>query len=134
MQYVVQKLLNYSDNTMKIVSAAAATVLAAYIAYTIIVPKNPFARLPKSTYDGDASYMYDPSKREEGTDQVFPACEKTTAAAQVALLVNDVNLAHEILLRQDRYKPGHVYGRSPMISQFHTLLLGGKSKAGYCQL
>jgi hypothetical protein len=117
--------LQVSDKTLKVVGITAATLIAVYTLYFTVVPKNPFAHLPKSIYDPLGSYIYDAKDRDNDIYQEYPALERISTSGQRALLVNDPSLAHQVLLRVDRYKKGHLYRRSDNIRLFHNLLIGG---------
>lgn len=121
--------IQLSDSTLKAVGITVATVATLYALYSFVVPKNPFAHLPKSNYDPLVSYIYDPSECDKDVYQEYAPCERITVGTTPTLLVNDPNLAHQVLVRQDRYKQGHPYGRNPMTKLFHNLLIGGDSVA-----
>lgn len=116
--------LEWNSNTTRAV-LAAATALTAFVAYNSLVLSNPIRKLPKALIKSPSQYIYDPSQsNEEG--KKYPKLEQSRFVGSAAVIVNDAELAHQILLRQDRYKPGHAYGRSPTIADFHAVLLGGK--------
>ncbi|KAJ2964951.1 hypothetical protein NQZ79_g25 [Umbelopsis isabellina] len=119
--------LEWNSNTTRAV-LAAATALTAFVAYNSLVLSNPIRKLPKALIKSPSQYIYDPSQsNEEG--KKYPKLEQSRFVGSAAVIVNDAELAHQILLRQDRYKPGHAYGRSPTIADFHAVLLGGANIA-----
>jgi hypothetical protein len=124
--------INWSDSSNKALSITAATALSAYGLYYILWPKNPFADLPKTTYSSLNTFTYDPAKRDEDIEEEYPQFERTSYFGLPALLVNDVGLAHHALSRQDKYKEGHLFGRSPMFSYVHQLLFGGNIDIHQC--
>lgn len=116
--------LEWNSNTTRAV-LAAATALTAIVAYNSLVPVSPIRKLPKAGMKSPHQYIYDPSQsNDEG--KKYPKLEQSSFVGSPAVVVNDAELAHKILIRQDRYKPGHAYGRSPAIADFHAALLGGK--------
>ncbi|KAH8549933.1 cytochrome P450 [Umbelopsis sp. PMI_123] len=118
-----------NDSAIKVASITVATILAGYALYRSTRSKGPFDHLPKSNYDQLRSYTYDPSLRDDNVYEEYPPFERVMMAGVPALLINDPDAAHQALLRQDRYKPGHIFGRSPFISFFHTVLIGGANIA-----
>jgi hypothetical protein len=114
-----------NEPLIKVASITVATLLAGYTLYRSLVPKGPFDHLPSTTFVHPYSYIYDPKQRDQDIYEEYAPFEKVMVAGSMGLLVNDANYAHQILLQQDRYKPGHIYGRSPLISTFHSVLIGG---------
>jgi hypothetical protein len=114
-----------NEPLIKVASITVATLLAGYALYRSLIPKGPFDHLPKSTYVQPHSYIYDHKQRDQDVYEEYPPFETVMVAGVKGLLVNDPEYAHQALLRQDRYKPGHLYGRSPLISSFHSVLIGG---------
>jgi hypothetical protein len=121
--------LQSNDSAVKVTSIAVAVIFAGYALYSVVPPKSPFDHLPRSTYDQLPSYIYDPSRRDEEIYEKYPPFEKIMMAGVPSLLVNDPDIAHQVLLRQDRYRQGHLFGRSPFQSFFHTVLIGGNKVA-----
>jgi hypothetical protein len=119
--------VKWSDNSIKVISVTTATALTVYALYSTFSTKGPFADLPKSSFNRLRSFTYDPSKQDEEKDEEYPVFEKISSyLGKPALVVNDVNFGHYILAHQDRYRKGHLYGRSPLFSYIHSLLFGGK--------
>ncbi|KAG2187006.1 hypothetical protein INT44_003234 [Umbelopsis vinacea] len=118
-----------NETFIKAASITAATLLASYALYRTLAPKGPFDHLPQSKFVPPHSYIYDHEQRDQDIYQEYPPFEKVALAGATGLLVNDPKYAHQALLRQDRYKPGHLYGRSPLISYFHSVLIGGANIA-----
>jgi cytochrome P450 len=119
--------IKWSDNSTKAVSITAATALSAYVLYSVIWPKNPFADLPKTKYSSIRSFTYDPAKRDVDIEEEYPQFERSSYIGKPSIVVNDIDLSHHVLARQDRYKQGHLFGRSLMFSYTHQLLFGGNN-------
>jgi hypothetical protein len=117
--------IKWSDNSTKALSITAATAVSAYVLFSVLWPKNPFADLPKTKYSYARSFTYDPAKRDVEIEEEYPPFERSSYIGSSAIVINNIELSHHILARQDRYKAGHLYGRSLMFSATHQLLFGG---------
>ncbi|KAH8549935.1 cytochrome P450 [Umbelopsis sp. PMI_123] len=114
---------------MKVISIGVATTITAYTLYSAFSAKNPFADLPKSSFNAIRSFTYDPKQKDKEREEEYPVFEKKDFIGKQALVVNDVDIAHQALAQQDRYRKGHLYGRSPLFSYVHRLLFGGANIA-----
>ncbi|KAI8581604.1 hypothetical protein K450DRAFT_279040 [Umbelopsis ramanniana AG] len=117
--------IDWNDKSIKAVSITAATALSTYVLYSVLWPKNPFADLPKTKYSSVRSFTYDPAKRDVDIEEEYPKFERSSYIGKPSIVVNDIDLSHHVLARQDRYKQGHLFGRSLMFSYTHQLLFGG---------
>jgi hypothetical protein len=125
--FVMLQNMKWSDISMKVISIGVATTITAYTLYSAFSAKNPFADLPKSSFNAIRSFTYDPKQKDKEREEEYPVFEKKDFIGKQALVVNDVDIAHQALAQQDRYRKGHLYGRSPLFSYVHRLLFGGKS-------
>ncbi|KAI8581606.1 hypothetical protein K450DRAFT_22102 [Umbelopsis ramanniana AG] len=107
-------------------AAASIAVAAAYIAISRAM-RNPFPGVPKTNANLLDMPLYDRKKRDE-KGEMLPPLEQLNALGTTLIVVNDPKLATSVLVEgQNKYLSGHKVGRSPVMADFHSMLIGGEN-------
>lgn len=122
--FTMLKDLVHTDHAIRFVAASIA-IAAAYITISRTM-RNPFPGVPKTDANLLDMPLYDRKKRDE-KGQMLPPLEQLKALGSTLIVVNDPKLATSVLVEcQNKYLPGHKIGRSPIMADFHSMLIGGK--------
>ncbi|KAI9288223.1 cytochrome P450 [Umbelopsis sp. AD052] len=89
--------------------------------------RNPFPGVPKTEANLLDMPLYDRKRRDE-KGEMLPPLEQLNALGSTLIVVNDPKLATSVLVEgQNKYLLGHKVGRSPIMADFHSMLIGGEN-------